>query len=69
MVIGRAERVTRPDELERAMQVFTDSNPSLTPAINRTEVGAWPRLANVVVYRVRAEAVYGRKTAAGSAVD
>lgn len=62
MVMGRAERVTLPEELERAMQVITESNPTLTPAINRTEVGSWHRLSNVVVYRVRAEAVYGRKT-------
>jgi uncharacterized protein len=69
MVIGRAERVTLPEELERAMQVITDSNPSLTPAINKTEVGSWHRLTNVVVYRVRAEAVYGRRTARAGADD
>lgn len=63
MVIGRAERVGLPDELERAMQVITQSNPTLTPAINRTEIGSWHRLTNLVVYRVRAEALYGRKTA------
>jgi uncharacterized protein len=62
MVIGRAERVTQADELERAMQLITDSNPSLTPAINKTDVGPWHRLANVVVYRVRADGIYGRKT-------
>ncbi|HEX8746331.1 MAG TPA: pyridoxamine 5'-phosphate oxidase family protein [Pyrinomonadaceae bacterium] len=62
MVLGRAERVTLADELERAMQVITESNPSLTPAINKTEIGSWHRMANVVVYRVRAEALYGRKT-------
>ena len=66
MVIGRAERVTQPDVLERAMQVITDSNPTLTPAINRTEIGPWHRMSNVVVYRLRAEALYGRKTAPAS---
>ncbi len=64
MVIGRAERLERGDELEHAMQVITNSNPTLTPAINRTEVGSRHRLNNVVVYRVRGEATYGRKTAA-----
>ena len=62
MVMGRAERLTLAAELERAMQVITDNNPSLTPAINKTEIGSWHRMANVVVYRVRAEALYGRKT-------
>lgn len=45
------------------MQVITERNPMLTPAVNKTEVGSWHRLSNVVVYRVRAEALYGRKTA------
>jgi uncharacterized protein len=69
MVMGRAERVTLPGELERAMQVITETNPSLTPAVNRTEVGSWHRLSNVIVYRVRADALYGRKTAGGVADD
>lgn len=63
MVMGRAERVTQAEELEHAMQVITESNPTLTPAINKTEMGSWHRLSNVIVYRVRAEALYGRKTA------
>lgn len=69
MVIGRAERLHLPEELERAMQAITDSNPSLTPALSKTEVGPWHRLTNVVVYRVRAEALYGRKTSKAAAGD
>jgi nitroimidazol reductase NimA-like FMN-containing flavoprotein (pyridoxamine 5'-phosphate oxidase superfamily) len=69
MVMGRAERIGLPDELEHAMQAITESNPSLTPAINKTEVGAWHRMTNVVVYRVRVEALYGRKTAPSDAGD
>lgn len=63
MVMGRAERVTQAEELERAMQVITNTNPTLTPAISRTEIGSWHRLSNIVVYRVRPAAIYGRKTA------
>ena len=63
MVIGRAVRISRPEELERAMQVITDRNPNLQPAINETEVKAWHRLSKVAVYRVHADAIYGRKTA------
>src|SRR5215212_4284705 len=34
MVIGQARRITRPDELERAMQLIAERNQSLTPALN-----------------------------------
>ena len=63
MVTGRAERVTKQEEVERALQLITERNPTLTPAINRTEIGTWTRLNRVVVYRIRPEALYGRKTA------
>lgn len=69
MVMGRAERVTLADELGRAVQVITNNNPTLTPAINRTGIGPWHRLSNIVVYRVRAEALYGRKTAPKASGD
>lgn len=62
MVIGEARKITRPDETERAMQLITERNPTLTPAINKTDIGAWHRLSNIVIYRVRTSAVYGRKT-------
>lgn len=62
MVTGRAKRLTEWDELERAMQLITERNPTLTPALNRTEIGAWKRRNNIAVYRVRPEAVYGRTT-------
>lgn len=63
MVTGRAERITRADELERAMQIITERNPTLTPAINRTDVDAWGRSNTVAVYRIRPEIIDGRKTA------
>ena len=62
MVTGRAKRLAKPEEVERAMQLITERNPTLTPALNRTEIGAWKRLANIAVYRVRPEALYGRTT-------
>lgn len=62
MVTGRAERITRAEDLERAMQLITERNPTLTPALNKTEIGAWKRLSNIAVYRVRPEAIYGRTT-------
>jgi nitroimidazol reductase NimA-like FMN-containing flavoprotein (pyridoxamine 5'-phosphate oxidase superfamily) len=63
MVFGRAERVVRPEELERAMQLIAERNPTLTPALNRTKVGAWTRFNNIVVYRVLPHSIHGRKTA------
>jgi uncharacterized protein len=62
MVIGQARRITRPDELERAMQLIAERNQSLTPALNRTDIGPWHRPSNIAVYRVEPSAVYGRKT-------
>jgi nitroimidazol reductase NimA-like FMN-containing flavoprotein (pyridoxamine 5'-phosphate oxidase superfamily) len=63
MVIGAARKITRPDEAEHAMQIITGSNPTLTPALNKTDIGAWHRLSNIVIYRVRPDSIYGRKTA------
>ncbi|HEX6625466.1 MAG TPA: pyridoxamine 5'-phosphate oxidase family protein [Pyrinomonadaceae bacterium] len=62
MVTGRAKRLTEWDELERAMQLITERNPTLTPALNKTEIGAWKRRNSIAVYRVRPEAFYGRTT-------
>ena len=62
MLVGRAERVTRPEELEHAIMLVTERNQTLTPALNKTEIGAWHRLSNIVIYRVQPSAIYGRKT-------
>ena len=62
MPTGRAERLTAPEETERAMQLISERNPALAPAINRTKIGPWTRLSHVVIFRIRAEALYGRKT-------
>ncbi len=62
MFIGEARKLTDPEEAEHAMQLITESNESLTPALNKTEIGAWHRESHVAIYRVRASAIYGRKT-------
>jgi nitroimidazol reductase NimA-like FMN-containing flavoprotein (pyridoxamine 5'-phosphate oxidase superfamily) len=62
MVIGEAQRLTRPDEMEHAMQLITERNQTLTPALNRTDIGAWHRLSNIAIYRIQTSAVYGRKS-------
>jgi len=63
MGFGRAERLDKPDEMESTMRLLTERNPMLTPALNRTKIGAWTRLSNIVIYRVRPHAIHGRKTA------
>lgn len=62
MLIGEAQRIVKPDEVEHAMQLITERNRTLTPALNKTDIGAWHRLRNVAIYRVRTSALYGRMT-------
>lgn len=62
MLIGEAHKITRPEETERVMQLISERNPTLTPALNRTDIGAWHRLSRIAIYRVRPSAIYGRKT-------
>ena len=62
MLTGRAERLTAPGDTERAMQLLSERNPTLEPGVNRTKIGPWTRLSHIALYRVRAEALYGRKT-------
>jgi nitroimidazol reductase NimA-like FMN-containing flavoprotein (pyridoxamine 5'-phosphate oxidase superfamily) len=63
MVQGHAKRITQQEEAEQAMQLITESNPTLMPALNRTEIGAWHRANKIALYRIHPDAVYGRKTA------
>jgi uncharacterized protein len=69
MVTGRAERVSKAEEIEHAMQFITQKNPALTPAISDTHIGSWHRTSNIVIYRIRPEAVYGRKTMSPASVN
>jgi nitroimidazol reductase NimA-like FMN-containing flavoprotein (pyridoxamine 5'-phosphate oxidase superfamily) len=62
MVTGRAERITAQDERESAMQLITRTNPTLTPALNRTQLDAWGRANEVALYRIRPAIIDGRKT-------
>ena len=62
MVTGHAEPITAPDEMERAIQLITEGNPTLTPAINRTQLDAWGRANKIAIYRIRPSIMDGRKT-------
>jgi len=56
MVIGHAE------EMERAMKLITERNPSLTPAISATQLDTWGRAVDIALYRIMPELIDGRKT-------
>ena len=63
MALGPAERLNKPEEMERAMRLIAERNPTLEPAVNETKIGAWRRFNHIVVYRVRPHSLHGRKTA------
>jgi uncharacterized protein len=62
MVTGEAERITRQDEKEHAMQLITTGNPTLTPALNQTQLDTWGRANEIALYRIRPAIIDGRKT-------
>jgi hypothetical protein len=64
MVFGPAERLARADDVEHAMQQITRSNPTLTPAINHTQIDSSGRANKIAVYRVRPTAMDGRRAVA-----
>jgi len=62
MVIGKAEQITRKEEMQQAMNLITERNPSLTPAISATELDALGRAVDIALYRIVPELIDGRKT-------
>jgi nitroimidazol reductase NimA-like FMN-containing flavoprotein (pyridoxamine 5'-phosphate oxidase superfamily) len=62
MVTGRAERITRQEEKEQAMQLITATNPTLTPALNQTQLDVWGRANAIALYRIRPSIIDGRRT-------
>jgi uncharacterized protein len=64
MVLGRANELTNRDEMQHAMKLITERNPSLTPAINATELDSIGRAVDVAIYRITPEIIDGRQTVA-----
>jgi nitroimidazol reductase NimA-like FMN-containing flavoprotein (pyridoxamine 5'-phosphate oxidase superfamily) len=62
MVIGKAEQITGKEEMQRAMKLITERNPSLTPAISATQLDAWGRSVGIAIYRITPEMMDGRQT-------
>jgi nitroimidazol reductase NimA-like FMN-containing flavoprotein (pyridoxamine 5'-phosphate oxidase superfamily) len=62
MVIGKAEQLTNAEEMQRAMKLITERNPSLSPAISATELDALGRAVDIALYRITPQLIDGRKT-------
>jgi nitroimidazol reductase NimA-like FMN-containing flavoprotein (pyridoxamine 5'-phosphate oxidase superfamily) len=64
MVVGRANELTSKDEMQRAMKLITERNPSLSPAISATQLDSIGRAVDIALYRITPEIIDGRQTAA-----
>ncbi|HEX8130847.1 MAG TPA: pyridoxamine 5'-phosphate oxidase family protein [Pyrinomonadaceae bacterium] len=62
VVTGKAELLTQKEDTEQAMQYITESNPKLTPAINKMWIDPWGRASKVAIYRIHPDIISGRKT-------
>ena len=62
MVIGEAARLEKSEEMQRAMKLITERNPSLTPAISATQLDTWGRAVDIALYRLTPELIDGRQT-------
>ena len=63
MVVGEAVELTAAPEMQRAMKLITERNPSLTPAISSTQVDSLGRAVEIAIYRIAPEIIDGRQTA------
>lgn len=64
-VMGRAEHMTEPQDIDRVMQLVKQQNPTLSPAINRTWIDTWGRAEVMALYRIHASEMCGRMTGVG----
>jgi len=59
---GRAERLTEQPDIDRAMQLVKEHNPTLSPAINRTWIDSLGRAEVIAIYRIHPSEMSGRTT-------
>lgn len=62
IINGRASRLTEQQDIDQAMQLIKESNPTLSPAINRTWIDAEGRAEVIVIYRIEPSEMSGRTT-------
>jgi uncharacterized protein len=63
IVTGDAIQLTTPKEVEHAMNLITETNPALTPALSIRWMDQWIRANVDVIYRIRPAKMSGRTTA------
>jgi hypothetical protein len=54
--------MTKSEDMQRAMKLITERNPSLTPAISATQLDTWGRAVDIAIYRITPEIIDGRQT-------
>ncbi|MEP6522420.1 pyridoxamine 5'-phosphate oxidase family protein [Microcoleus vaginatus DQ-U2] len=62
IVNGRASRLTVQEDIDRAMHLIKERNPTLSPAINGTWIDAQGRSGATAIYRSDASEMSGRTT-------
>lgn len=60
---GKAERLNGKEDIDRAMKIILETNPTLTPAQNLMWIDAWGRANVRAIYRITPHIVSGRATA------
>lgn len=62
IVNGRASRLTEHSDIDRAMHLIKERNPTLSPAINRTWIDAEGHSEAIAIYRIHQSEISGRTT-------
>lgn len=62
IVMGQAERLEDPQDIEQVMQLIKGQNPTLSPALNRTWIDAQGRAEVITIYRIHSTEMTGRMT-------
>ncbi len=62
IVAGQAKRLTEEVDIDRVQKLIKETNPTLSPALNRTWIDFWGRAEVVAIYRVYPSEMSGRTT-------
>jgi uncharacterized protein len=62
IVMGQAQHLTEKSDIDLAMNIIKEQNPSLSPAVNRTWVDSWGRAEIIAIYRIFPSEMSGRTT-------
>lgn len=62
IVMGKAERLTVQDDIDRITEAIKTHNPTFSPALNRTWVDSWGRSSSIAIYRIQVGELSGRTT-------